>query len=152
MVFRKVGPLKCCKNLWPDLLASHSVVIRRNRQHWYAIISHYISNWNKIMFWVLVINERNYMTSWSTIHSGVELPHPLLFSYISQTHDPFKLIISVYKAHTSVVSLIEFKKIGLSHRNRLSDDTTPLLSLRAFHLAQIKPFNWFQPIFLVLIL
>ena len=50
------------------------------------------------------------MISWSTTKSGVELPYQLLFSYISQTHDPFKLIICLYKTHTSVVIYMDFKE------------------------------------------
>ena len=66
------------QNLWPDLLAPNSVTIRWNRKHWYMMLNPYISIF---MFWVLVINQRIYMISWSTIQSGVELPHPLLVSY-----------------------------------------------------------------------
>ena len=103
MFFCNVGHLKMQQNLWPDWLAPNSVIVRRESKHWYIIICHHVGNWNDIMLCVLVFNERNYMISWSTIHSGVELRDPLLFSYISQTRVIGSLIISVYKAHTSMV-------------------------------------------------
>ena len=50
------------------------------------------------------------MILWSTIQSGVGLRNPLLFSYISQIHDPFKFMACVYKAYTSVVIYMDFKE------------------------------------------
>ena len=69
------------------------------------------------------------MTSWSTIQSGVDLPHPHLFIYISQTHDPFKFIICVYKAYTSVVIYLDFKE-NRSEPHKQAYFTTPLHDLK----------------------
>ena len=108
--FQKVCPLKIQPNLWPYLLAPNSLIVKRKRKYWYMLINSSICFIIHFMFWVLIISERMVKISWSTTQSLIELPQPLLFSYMTQTHNPFKLIICVYKTHTSMFIYIDFKE------------------------------------------
>ena len=90
------------------------------------MILHITSHWINIGFWVLVITERIYNILWSTKQAGVELPLPYLFSYISQMHDSFRLIICVNNTDTSVVIYVDFKENWIGPQYQAYIDTTPL--------------------------
>ena len=108
MVFHKCCLLKMQPNLWPYLLAPSSLIIKRKRKYWYMLINSSICHIIHITFWVLIMSERMVKISWSTIQSRIELLHPLLFSYMIQTHNPFKSVICIYKTHTSMFIYIDF--------------------------------------------